>query len=1057
MKKRKKRNLQGTVLFTTVSVMALLILFLVGTLTLASASNNRAHKSYSTSQASYTARATIENFTNAMSREPGIAAAVYNLSESSGSVIYPRVVIDDSSIGTIGCYDQSGAWQEGVISVESTDGNDYIYMDNDGHQLGDASMDASHASWVKLARVKISATVRVGREEETVVAYLAKRGDRAAHTTSSSPQVKGIQLVGAEAFPAGENVTGGLGVALGHVEGDEVNMMRNNMDIDTTLTFINSSLVWKTSTSQINIRKPELHDADGNPVAPTLPYSQTVINGSLALSNNKFINIDYDVPEGFTNDTWSNKEVPYVYIDGALYLESQMQINDLRGNGAPFNLFVGTMNADTKMVEMQSTSLYLMDTYDPDVKYTVYTGDYSYPPNPHSNPVQVTKGDNVIGLTGNSYLNKWAYSVANGTSTSGYDVGGSIYCKGNLKIGEARIGGDVRVEGNCTVTNNLRVEGRLIVGGTLTGQDKVQATGGIYCTGGTGMSGYTQGGVKVDDYINETQGTIVEDADENGNVTRENFFVPAGKVDPFALEEVAPNAYGAIDYLKWVPDEHRDADGNAYDALGNQLSIDDDTTTARYYFWKENYEPGMFGDIIYNINNNASAYEDVQNDLTTIHDYLSDTPYIGDVAVPFNEFDGSSDHYFGEPRVRDDRTIYTCGVPAVQGEKYFFNNDEGQIWTQSYIDTLDVIEEHYIRANIDGTRSTEWGTARYIHYIGGDPNNFKEDDEPDTKETAPVTTAPAETTTTVAETTAAPVEVNTSLPDGITEIYPSDMQREKIYGYTDASGEFYVEPSTKIITNVSEARHALGLNPNGTINPNSYPTSFPNAPTTKAYENGTKTNDTTVWTGDKITGDCVISGNVNDELVIEPHGDMYVVLDNVSLNRDLVVETAGPSSGNVHFIVKGRLDVYNSAIRPSKYKDNVDFDYTEDWGIIFYGYQDSVFELHDNCLVVGSFKMPASVFKGNVQGKSIKATYHDESGYTLTAGGDMISPSGTKVKGGLKYPSLVGNAIFADMDFQNDFVNYYTAAGSSSGATDPLGITVPTAVGNYSLLYMLAS
>ena len=37
----------------------------------------------------------------------------------------------------------------------------------------------------------------------------------------------------------------------------------------------------------------------------------------------------------------------------------------------------------------------------------------------------------------------------------------------------------------------------------------------------------------------------------------------------------------------------------------------------------------------------------------------------------------------------------------------------------------------------------------------------------------------------------------------------------------------------------------------------------------------------------------------------------------------------------------------------------------------------------------------------------------------------MISPSGTKIKDNLKYPSLVGNAIFADMDFQNDFVNYY--------------------------------
>lgn len=179
MKKRKKSNLQGTVLFTTVSVMALLILFLVGTLTLASASNNRAHKSYASSQANYTARATIENFTQAMIREPGVAAAVYNLSETPGSVIYPEVNVGDTTIGHIGCYDvNSGDWNDNHISVESIQGTDYVYMDNEGRQFGAIDFDDTNAQWSKLSRVKVSATVRVGREEETVVAYINKQSDR---------------------------------------------------------------------------------------------------------------------------------------------------------------------------------------------------------------------------------------------------------------------------------------------------------------------------------------------------------------------------------------------------------------------------------------------------------------------------------------------------------------------------------------------------------------------------------------------------------------------------------------------------------------------------------------------------------------------------------------------------------------------------------------------------------------------------------------------------------------------------------------------------------------
>ena len=82
MKTEKKKTLRGSALFTVVAVMAILILFLTGTLMLATASNRRAHKSYSVSQASYTARSAIRSFKAALedpTNGPGIAAALHSL------------------------------------------------------------------------------------------------------------------------------------------------------------------------------------------------------------------------------------------------------------------------------------------------------------------------------------------------------------------------------------------------------------------------------------------------------------------------------------------------------------------------------------------------------------------------------------------------------------------------------------------------------------------------------------------------------------------------------------------------------------------------------------------------------------------------------------------------------------------------------------------------------------------------------------------------------------------------------------------------------------------
>ena len=121
MKTEKKKTLRGSVLFTVVCVMALLIIFLTGTLALASAAGNRAHKSYSTSQANYTARAAIDSFTTAMSRDLGLEAAVESLSSGGQTSMHPKVVINDKTLGEVG-YFNGNTWVPDRIEVAAVPG-----------------------------------------------------------------------------------------------------------------------------------------------------------------------------------------------------------------------------------------------------------------------------------------------------------------------------------------------------------------------------------------------------------------------------------------------------------------------------------------------------------------------------------------------------------------------------------------------------------------------------------------------------------------------------------------------------------------------------------------------------------------------------------------------------------------------------------------------------------------------------------------------------------------------------------------------------------------------
>ena len=169
MKTEKKKTLRGSALFTVVAVMAILILFLTGTLALATASNSRAHKSYAVSQASYTARSAISAFKKGMEQDADLAATVGAIGEGSLTKFEPQIKISDKTMGKIGYWDYSDAdhpiWVDDCIKLEPVaDKVDWVY-------------DTAKNEWVSWNIVRVTSTCRVGQEEETVVAYISKHGE----------------------------------------------------------------------------------------------------------------------------------------------------------------------------------------------------------------------------------------------------------------------------------------------------------------------------------------------------------------------------------------------------------------------------------------------------------------------------------------------------------------------------------------------------------------------------------------------------------------------------------------------------------------------------------------------------------------------------------------------------------------------------------------------------------------------------------------------------------------------------------------------------------------
>lgn len=474
MRSKKNRKARGSVLLTVVAVMSLLIIFMFGTLSLATAANNRSHANYSDSQAEYTARAAIEAFMQAMTQNNAVAQTVVVLgADETQSSIEANIELDDPAMGKIGYYDENGTWHDNKVLI-SNEGTGYQY-------------NSSKSKWELADVVRITVTARVGKEEKTVSTLLKKKAEY--EKGSPPPAFEGFNTLSGNGYtPTTGYISGAASMGLTDVGEYKTYTASADNEFHVKSIFVNGNMT---------------SDANGIHIYFDQKNSGMVVMGNYNAQNHSTLYVRYPYSI-YQNGSWSSatitqKEIPYFYVDKTLNVDAEFRVNShandtslKRRYGAPLNIFCGkfAQNTDKKFIA-EASDIYMMDADNGESKFGANSSD--------------------------SMLYEWSNSVVNGTDSQFKSTGGSIYCNHNLTLEKCIINGDLRVRGNLKINGTVTVMGDVIVGGTITGDSNLTVGGTIYCNNLT----TSDGGLKAGYYVmpnTKITGNVVK----GGYVQQEN-------------------------------------------------------------------------------------------------------------------------------------------------------------------------------------------------------------------------------------------------------------------------------------------------------------------------------------------------------------------------------------------------------------------------------------------------------------------------------------------------------------------------------------------------------
>lgn len=668
IKREKNGKLRGSVLLTVVCVMSLLIVFLFGTLALATAANNRAHVNYSTAQTDVTSRTVVDAAIKGMVASPDYAKVVNKIGTVGGSAaVDVKVQLDENTVPDVGKY--------GDISR--------VHIEVAGKKK---FYDADKKEWINGDVLKFTSTVSMAGVDSTTSAYIVKQPPTDGDGGGGGGA--GFVTTAGAALTCQTNLYGGTYINVPELGEDK----NNNGTFETNdkegavfykydyRTSDEYDKGWKAGTPDYDRTLYRQFAPYGSADATTfkldnggaIAEADLYINNNMLVSNwSGFIFPDEgtgitvwgdlafdDGAQSYTSNVKSSgatetkidfNKIPYIYVDGKISQKANTDV--YLGNSSdpfPLNIFCGSI-----------------DTYETNPANNCHIGGDIYCMNP--------KETSRIGGNTSSKLYAWSASVVNKTESDSAKphTTASIYSLNKeLILNNMTVSGDVRANKDCTIQGTVTIDGDLVVGGTLTIASGATLTinGDLYCNTGS-----------IDN-----QGNVNKAATYNAVST--HYHAPV--YDPSIHIEIV-NAQRR--YLT-VSAKLKDGQSQQYEGLFDEWiwTEIDNPITQIHYKWKENFNPDdceghTFMDYT-DINEWNTSGIEIKN---WIDGYYT-TKQNGETNIEAN-FDGAMDYYTVEtyhdlstdyewseskPTNRESFLIYKDGSGEVEGY-YTFPKADG--------------------------------------------------------------------------------------------------------------------------------------------------------------------------------------------------------------------------------------------------------------------------------------------------------------------------------------------------------------------------------------------
>ena len=690
IKREKNGKLRGSVLLTVVCVMSLLIVFLVGTLALATAANNRAHVNYSTAQTDVTSRTVVDAAIKGMVASPDYAKVVNKIGTTGGvNSVDVKVQLDKNTVPDVGKY--------GDISR--------VHIELAGKKK---FYDADKKEWIDGDILKFTSTVSMAGVDSTTSAYIVKQpptdgdggggGGAGFVTTSGADLTCSSNLYGGTYInlpELGEDINGNKNIDSGDKNGavfydysyrtddDYANRWyktngdgTNNSNYDPKLYRQFAPYNSGDSSTYFWLGKDGGADAEADLYINNNMYIQEwkrivfsgegsgiTVWGDLIFHNANADKMRYVFNNMPATEIAFNK-MPYIYVDGTIKSIDPTTGNDgskiMLGNPVgtankyPINIFCGDIQAGSSVTDLiVDGNLFCMNE----------------------------KEKSYITPTQTTNLYSWSGSVINKTESTKNKHKGSIYAKGDLELANVTVMGDVRVEGTCTIGPNVMIYGDLVAKVLLEGNEAPNVVGNIYCGN---LAEVLQNkdvlvGFKKLPTIKhpKQEGVVYDDIKVVIENDKRNYYFVKATYD----NELQKNVY----------------EGHPYDEIdwGNGLC----------YEWLDDFDPKT---VDFDVND--ASFDQVQPYLKLDSKRRkNENPQ----AIP--GVDGSLDYYY----VKTDFVGYdeygnvltSSRSERVEGKEYGIKNDDSITY-----DVRRDIEEYYTIPNIDGSDSGV-EIDKDIHYV----------------------------------------------------------------------------------------------------------------------------------------------------------------------------------------------------------------------------------------------------------------------------------------------------------------------------------------------------